>query len=228
MSYQPAYIQGLLDGFLKGTVSVPYFLLQHYAKLNLNETEMLLILQLYAFQDKENKDFPTPDEIKARMHAPLELVIKSLQRLIKEQYIQIDDGVDPLTGVQYEKYNLRPLFERMARLYADHAQGDHASAVSHTETGDRGNETVQRVDSIYKIFEQEFGRPLSPMELETISQWLDRDSYSEPLILAALKEAVFSGKVHFRYIDRILLEWSRNRITTPEQAKEYVQKFRGR
>jgi len=44
--------------------------------------------------------------------------------------------------------------------------------------------------------------------------------------LAGLKEAVFAGKVHFRYIDRILLEWSRNRIKTVEQAKEYAQRFR--
>ena len=44
--------------------------------------------------------------------------------------------------------------------------------------------------------------------------------------LAALKEAVFAGKVHFRYIDRILLEWSRNRVATVEQAKEYTQRFR--
>lgn len=65
------------------------------------------------------------------------------------------------------------------------------------------------------------------MELETITSWLDRDGYKEELVLAALKEAVFAGKVHFRYVDRILLEWSRNRITTVEQAKEFTQKFRG-
>nr|WP_315603012.1 DnaD domain protein [Paenibacillus aurantius] len=76
------------------------------------------------------------------------------------------------------------------------------------------------------IFEKEFARPLTPMELETISGWLDQDHFKEELILAALKEAVFAGKVHFRYIDRILLEWQRNRIQTVDQAKEHAQKFR--
>ncbi len=64
------------------------------------------------------------------------------------------------------------------------------------------------------------------MELETITGWLDQDRYKDELILAALKEAVFAGKVHFRYIDRILLEWSRNRVFSVEQAKEYAQRFR--
>jgi DNA replication protein len=79
---------------------------------------------------------------------------------------------------------------------------------------------------IFTVIEKEFARPLTPMELETISGWLDKDAYREELILAALKEAVFAGKVHFRYIDRILLEWSRNRVATVEQAKEYTQRFR--
>lgn len=80
--------------------------------------------------------------------------------------------------------------------------------------------------NLFTIFEKEFGRPLSPMELETISGWVDADRYPDELILLALKEAVFAGKLHFRYIDRILLEWSRNRVRTAQDAKAYTQKFR--
>lgn len=56
---------------------------------------------------------------------------------------------------------------------------------------------------------------------------MDQDRYPEELIRMALKEAVFAGKVHFRYIDRILLEWSRNRVRSAEDARAYTQKFRG-
>lgn len=49
----------------------------------------------------------------------------------------------------------------------------------------------------------------------------------EELILLALKESVFAGKVHFRYIDRILLEWARNRVKNAQDVKAYSQKFRG-
>jgi DNA replication protein len=86
---------------------------------------------------------------------------------------------------------------------------------------------AERENDLFTVFENEFARPLTPMELETITAWLDKDKYKDELILAALKEAVFSGKLHFRYIDRILLEWTRNRVQTADQAKEYAQRFRG-
>ena len=39
--------------------------------------------------------------------------------------------------------------------------------------------------------------------------WEDRDQHHPNLIQAALREAVMSGKLNFRYIDRILFEWKR-------------------
>lgn len=81
---------------------------------------------------------------------------------------------------------------------------------------------------IYSRFEREFGRTLSPIEIETINGWVDEDHYADELILAALKEAVFASKLHIRYVDTTLLDWHRNQITTVDQAKIHAQKFRGR
>lgn len=97
--------------------------------------------------------------------------------------------------------------------------GDGVSSVSEVKT------TAKR--DLYSCFEQEFGRPLSPLEIEKIHSWLE-DRHSEELILTALKEAVFASKVHFRYVDTTLLDWKRNQIVTVEQAKEHAKKFRGR
>lgn len=79
---------------------------------------------------------------------------------------------------------------------------------------------------LYQQFEQEFARPLSPIEAETLSMWLDEDKHSAELISAALREAVVSGKLNFRYIDRILFEWKRNSIKTVEEAKAHSERFR--
>ncbi|OOP68849.1 DNA replication protein DnaD, partial [Heyndrickxia oleronia] len=69
-------------------------------------------------------------------------------------------------------------------------------------------------------------RPLSPLECETLAMWLDQDHQDPSVIKAALREAVISGKLNFRYIDRILFEWKKNGIKTIEQAKDYGNKFR--
>src|SRR5699024_11453865 len=73
--------------------------------------------------------------------------------------------------------------------------------------------------TIFILFEQEFGRPLSPFEIETISVWLDEDKMKPSLIKAALREAVLMSKLNFKYIDRILREWKRKDIRSVEQAR---------
>lgn len=80
--------------------------------------------------------------------------------------------------------------------------------------------------SLFALFEQEFARPLSPIEYETITMWIDNDKHSPAIIKEALKEAVMSGKLNFRYIDRILFEWKKNGIKTIEQAREQGRNFR--
>lgn len=210
--------RGLLIGMKEGTVSVPHLLLKYYHKLKLSELEVMLFIQLIAFKEKEQKDFPTIEEIQLRMTAGADKVIAALQRLMKEGLLTIDENIDPATGIRYERYNLNPMLEKISACWSEELPPSALPKViaAHKKEG----------KDIFTIFEKEFARPLSPMECETISSWLDQDKYEQELILGALKEAVFAGKVHFRYIDRILLEWSRNRVFTVEQAKEYTQKFR--
>lgn len=209
----------LLAGMQDGAVDVPYWLLRYYAALKLTETDVMLIIHVLAFKQKENKDFPTLEELGRRMAATQETMIAVLQKLIKQELLTIDEEIDPASGVSSEKYNWQPLLRRLAECHLEAVEREREE--QRLAAGSR----QQRRD-IFTIFEQEFGRPLTPMEFESISGWIDKDGFSEELILASLKEAVFAGKVHFRYIDRILLEWQRNRIQTVEQAKEHSQKFR--
>ncbi|WP_284638796.1 DnaD domain protein [Paenibacillus silviterrae] len=207
----------LLSGWKEGSVDVPYWLFQYYTRLGINELDVMLVLHVMAFKAKEGKDFPTLEELQDRMSVSPEKVISTLQKLLKEGLLQIDQEVDPVSGVHCEKYNWNPLMQRLAEQRVDDLMAQKLAA--RTAPSSKGND-------IYSTFEKEFGRPLTPMELESITGWLDKDRYPEELILAGLKEAVFAGKVHFRYIDRILIEWHRNRVTSAQQAKEYAQKFR--
>jgi DNA replication protein len=212
----------LLAAMKEGTVALPTLLLKHYPLLGLTELEVMLLIHLIVFMDKEQNDFPTVEQIQERMSAKPEQVIIGLQKLLKEGFIAIDEEVDATSGIQYERYNLDQLYTMVTAVFiAEQTKADEESQHAQNEL----NKSSGSKD-IFSIIEKEFARPLTPMELETISGWLDKDNYREELILAALKEAVFAGKVHFRYIDRILLEWSRNRVTSAEQAKEYTQKFR--
>ena len=65
---------------------------------------------------------------------------------------------------------------------------------------------------IFNAFQVEFGRDLSPIELEMINGWIEEDKYKTDLILLALREAVLSQAYNLKYIDRILLSWEKQGI----------------
>lgn len=215
-----AYARGMASAMNGGSLVVPAGLLRAYHGIGLSETEFLLLLQLMSFRQLEGIDFPTPEQLADRLGVTPKTAHQLLSRLMKEGLLAIDEHVDPLTGVQSECYNWDGWVIRSAEWLSD--------STRETMQASRVERTPEvKASDLFTIFEQEFGRPLSPMECETISIWIDQDRYSDELIRFALKEAVFAGKVHLRYIDRILFEWGRNRVTNPEEARAYTQKFRG-
>lgn len=201
----------------EGSVSVPVAIFTGYKRLGLTESQVMLLLHILLFQEKEGKYFPTVNELADRMSLSADQLIECLQSLVRGGYLLIEEEVDT-KGLRCERYSLTPLLSKLASLYLEGKQ-EATPAVEVPLQEDA-------YQNLFHIFEQEFGRPLSPMECETLSQWLDHDGYSSELITAALREAVFCNKVNFRYIDRILLEWQRNQIYTPEQAADYSRKFR--
>ena len=73
------------------------------------------------------------------------------------------------------------------------------------------------------IFEEQFGRPLSPIELNIIKDWKESD-YSDEMIVKALKEAVKSQVLNFRYVEGILNNWAKNGIKQRYVESEQPQR----
>ncbi|MDR0266740.1 DnaD domain-containing protein [Paenibacillus sp.] len=217
------WAEGASSGLGAGMAVIPYVLLQHYRKLKLSDQETLLLIHLISFKQVEQKDFPTLEELQEVMGASAQVIAQTLQKLLKAGLISIDEELDELRNIQYERYNLSGLYEMLGRCLAAQEKNRSSRQSRRKPLETEGQEEGH---NLFVVFEKEFGRPLSPMECETISGWIDQDRYPEELIRMALKEAVFAGKVHFRYIDRILLEWSRNRVKTASDAKAYTQRFR--
>ncbi|MGD6831561.1 DnaD domain protein [Sutcliffiella halmapala] len=196
----------------EGNLSIPNYLLNNYVKLGLNEKEFLLILHVHSFVES-GKIFPTPMEIADKMTIDPTECMEILRHLLQKGYLAISDEMDEYS-IKYERYSLQPLWEKMIQFMIE----KNKQATIQSNKDDEIN--------LYTIFEQEFGRPLSPFECETLGMWMDQDHHDTSIIKAALREAVISGKLNFRYIDRILFEWKKNGIKTLNQANEYGKKFR--
>ncbi|MGD7021977.1 DnaD domain-containing protein [Rossellomorea vietnamensis] len=206
------YKQLMVSWLEEGTISIPQLLLSNYNKLGLSESEFVLLLQVYSFIDKGN-DFPTPEELSSNMSFSSEECSSILRRLVQNQFISIVEG-NSSSGILYEQYTLKPLWSKLAEFVVNESKGEGMEKALLDET------------DLYTVFEQEFSRPLSPLECETLAMWVDQDEHNAVIIKAALREAVISGKLNFRYIDRILFEWKKNGVKTIEQAKKQGEKFR--
>lgn len=208
----------------EGATTITNLLLRRYKRLSLSDEEMMLIIHLLSFQQEGNR-FPTLSQLEERLSMPGIRLIQSLQKLTKEDWLAIDEIVDPENGKRYEQYNLQPLYYKLNRLLLE--EQSFVVPVSESIPSSRlDNDGTDHTQSLYSQFEQSFGRPLSSIEIETMQCWIEQDHYSEELIMTALREAQAVGKLYIRYIDRILLEWTRQKITTVEEARNYSMRFR--
>ena len=203
-------IKDYLHAWLKeGTLTVPSFLITNYKMMGLTEQELVLLLQLQNFSERGIL-FPTPSQLAERMTFQESECLFLIQSLMQKGFIKIEENNQEIGN---ETYSIEPLYEKMLTNFLI------------TQKKVEVKQAREAGESLYTVFEQEFGRPLSPFECETLAMWMDDDQDPE-MIKAALREAVISGKLNFRYIDRIIFEWKRNGIKTQEQAREQSQKFR--
>lgn len=195
----------------EGQVTLPQVLVKNYTVVGLNELEMMLLLQIQSFAANA-EFFPSMEMLTERTTLRLEETIKIMDSLLKKGMIAIEQSQDASQMIS-ERYSLAPLWGKLAALYEN------------IEAEGRQEKQIEKQTNLYSLFEAEFGRPLSPMEAEMLSAWLDQDKTSPELIKEALKEAVISQKLNFRYIDRILLNWTKQGVKTVEDAKRVAEEF---
>jgi len=196
----------------QGSVNISQLFFHNYKSLGIKDIDAMLIMHLAAFKADRN-DFPTPTELAARMSLTENEVSTILQGLMQRGHIQIKQGEDA-TGMLFEAISLQPLWNHLM------------NKVVQTEDKVIAESEKLAEGEIFSLFEQEFGRFLSPMETESISMWLDEDGHSVEIIRAALKEAVLADKVSLRYIDRILFEWKKKKVKTLSDVERQTKKFR--
>lgn len=72
--------------------------------------------------------------------------------------------------------------------------------------------TTDRSREVFNAVQQNIRFNLSPIEIETVDYWLK--DYPYELILEAIKRAALSNKTNLRYVESILKDWQKKRLTT--------------
>src|SRR5699024_1805488 len=132
---------------LLNQLTIPKKLLTTYKTLGLNEQQLVIILQIHRFL-QENNEFPTPSEIASSVTISEQQCVDILRQLIQKNVLEIQQLRNDQQQLS-EAYSLDPLWEKLFTQ------------------DDKTKEEVE--GSLFILFEQEFGRPLSPFEIETIN-----------------------------------------------------------
>ena len=124
------------------------------------------------------------DDIKSKLGFDDDKTYKTFSSLLNKKYIELEVNNEGKKVV--EKVKLEPLYDRLAL--------------------NKKIETNEK--DIFNLFEHELGRTLSSFEYELIEKWIE-DGVSEEMIKNALKEAILNNVRSFKYIDKIIYEWTK-------------------
>ena len=100
--------------------------------------------------------------------------------------------VKKTNGKEKESYNLDKVIEKILRMDFEERKGDNI------------HKTTESV--IVELFEEELKKPLTVLDIQTITKWLNDDNYTFEQIEEALFKAVKARKLTIKYVDGILLK----------------------
>ncbi len=176
-------------------VNFPKVLFTSMNDLDLSISESYVLLQLWYLIYHEKKTISDEDLV-IILSTDENEILGILAGLISKNCISYSEKNGKMT------YNLEPLIE------------------SFFIEEDNNLKIQEGKSKIFISFEAEFKRPLSPIEIDLLDEWTEEKAYPENMILEVLKVAVSNGKLSFKYIDHILIDWAQKGVASNKENQE--------
>ncbi|MEG3068198.1 MAG: DnaD domain protein [Syntrophaceticus schinkii] len=206
------------DFFAEGFTVMPNILIKYSDRLGLEGTDLLILLAIFYFQQT----------------GQYELEIADFSQLLHIQERQIQVSIEKmrdlglLTDID-QSLETTGLFEKVADLWAEErmraVQQKQQEAAITVQLKAGKEQLLSPLINIINLFEREFGRALTPIEIDQIKNWYCEHGYAETLIKEALKRAVLRGILNLNYMDKILASWAKMNIRTTREVIQYEERF---
>ncbi len=181
-------------------IDMDYLLLEYYKRLNITETELVVLIMIEHLLKQGNK-FITQELLALKMTLSIQDIDRVFTNLLSKKLVEFETVNEEMTTT------LRPLKERLFREFEINFLKQRDESLE--------KDFDNQVQNIYMVFEKELKRTLSPAEFQKIREWISL-GYSEEVIIDALNEALANNKRSIRSIDKILLK----RTTRSDMKKE--------
>lgn len=171
----------------QNAVPFAYVLLETYKKIGLSDEEAIVVLMIDHLLEQGNH-FINADMLSLKMGKSPSDINKLMDSMLKRGF---------LTFAMKEKMetSIAPLREKCYAIFADTLERQRLSLVGENE--------ANLLSGLLSFFEERLSRTLSPLEKDTISEWLN-SSYSVDEIKNALLDTLKSGKKTIRAVEKTL------------------------
>ena len=187
-----------------GETSISNILLHHYHELGMSTAQLVVYLEFKSYLDRGVID-PDIRQIARHLQTDENQVFDLLHqmmsnKLVVQQMRKLDDGKEDAF------WDFTPLINKLSAF-----NEQEATEQVNTSTGNLRKETFNKIEA-------EVGRPLSPMEMQIVNDWID----------LALRQAVMNNALSLQYMDRILRNWSRQGLKSVHDVQEHERQFEER
>ena len=167
-----------------------YILLEFYKYLNLTEDEVMVILMINHLLSQGN-ELINSEILSLKMNMSNDKIDNVLSKLFTKGYIEFITKDDKLyTSIDKIKSILVKCFEKSV----------------FTDEELKENEELDQIrKEVFSIFQKEFNRSLTPIEINKIEMWIT-DGVKKEIIFDSLKDARNRRHLSINYIDKIILE----------------------
>ncbi len=203
----------LNDYINAGSSEFSNLLFTRFADSDLSLTELMVYLFL-AQHVQTHTEAPDLGQLAASAKMAEPTFMNALNRLCAKGAVILQTTTDD-AGRLVDRYDVSPLMAQLLQV-----------ATKTSVTSDATSTTpLSPVRQVMGQVETEFGRLLTPIEQQMIRDWLNVDRYKPELVSLALREAVLNQAYSLKYMDRVLLRWEKQHLTTPEAVRRAQQKF---
>lgn len=183
-----------------GQTSIHNYLLIHYQDIGMDNDDLIIYLQITRLQSQG--DQATLSALAQSMKVTEQSLSKRVQRFVQRDLMTVQN-----LGNRQEYFDFSPLFDKL--LKGQRVNQDNPVV----STGEQSRRQVVRV------LQGEFGRQLSPMELQTVNQWFDIEHFDPNMMVLAIQEAIANNARSLRYIESILINWKKANLTSPQAVQ---------
>jgi len=166
-----------------------YLLLDYYKLLNINESELAVILMIDHLKRQDN-EFITNSELLLKMNMKEKDIDKAMTSLYQKKYVifSVNAG-KPVTSIKPLKKILYKKFEE--------------SIFTEDELKQK-KDLQQNREEIFELLEKAFSRQLTPIEISRSDEWF-KSNVEKEIIINSIKDAINLHEVSINKIDRLII-----------------------